>query len=149
MQPFIIQTKNGNLGLITCHMDNSLEHFFKRFGGDEIEGAFDNIFYIMATDAVFDIKKTAKGQELVLIDHDGNCYFSIELRFDSIHRENGVLLLTTPEWTDESVAKSILNYEDLEQVSTALFDLEIKNGWEAFTCEGLLFGFYDENFDYG
>lgn len=148
MKPFIIQTKNGNLGLITCHTDNSLEQFSKRFGGDEIEGEFDNIFYIMATDAVFDVKKTAKSQELALIDHDGNCYFSIDLPFDSIHKENGVLLITTPEWIDESVAHAILANEDLEKISNALLALETQNNWEELSCEGLLFGFYDENMDY-
>lgn len=148
MKPYVIQTDNGNLGLITCYSDNSLEKFSKRFGGYGIQAEFDNIFYQLGTDAVFDIKKTDKGQELILIDHDGNCYFSIELPFNSINKENGVLLLVTPEWIDENVAKSIINMEDLEQVSNALFALEKQNNWEELSCEGLVIGFYDENMDY-
>lgn len=149
MKPFIIQTANGSLGLITCHGDNSLEKFHQRFGGDEIEAEFDNIFYLLPTDAVFDVKKAENSQELILIDHDNNCYFSMALpldsiNFDSINKENGVLFITTPEPIDKSVAQSIMN-EDLEQVSNALFALEKQNNWEEFSCEGLLIGFYDEN----
>ncbi|WP_218042250.1 hypothetical protein [Eikenella glucosivorans] len=135
-QPCLLTISPDSLILFDNGRDNFLKEFHQAFADDAIEGEYENLWYLLGTDAFFAVREN----QLVLQDWDDKTYFSLPLSEPLNLADNcGVMLIDTPEPVDAATLQAAFGNvaDDNEALSQALFDFEAQNGWSKYDCRAL------------
>ena len=141
-QPYLLTISPGSLILFDNDQDNFLNDFHQAFADYAIEGEYENLWYLLGTDAFFAVREN----QLVLQDWDGKIYFSLSLPFPLDLADGcGVMLVGTPEpVAAERLQARFADKNDNAGLSQTLFDFAAPNGWEPYDCSALCVCLFNE-----
>lgn len=142
-QPYLLTISPGSLILFDNGQDNYLNEFHQEFADYAIEGEYENLWYLLGTDAFFAVREN----QLVLQDWDGKTYFALPLSEPLNLADNcGVMLIDTPEPVAAATLQAVFGNmaDNTEALSQALFDFEAQNGWSRYDCQALCICLFSE-----
>ena len=136
-QPYLLTISPSSLILFDNGQDNFLNEFHQEFADYAIDGEYENLWYLLGTDAFFAVREN----QLVLQDWNGKTYFALPLSEPlKLADHCGVMLIDMPEPVAAATLQAAFGNvaDNNEALSQALFDFRSTKRLEQIRLPGFV-----------